>query len=515
MTDHIHATALLFLKDFTAPSADRYFIHNGESLREVSAQELVEAQGLIITHDYGLIASTLQSRSGELPKNVIDVIDFYKSACSLTQNDGSNSRVTIEELLQSPPSEFDATKYIEIFYRRSEFDQITYENAGAALLKLWTRLVTEAKENDELDRYMQVEAPIFNLIWSSMSHGIHIDRERLHAHKVAARDEFYLTLRDFSIDFSLPIEIPSRKTIERELGSRGFDITEGTRDYILDFLPMPDDFGSRLGALLRIHRSLNALNQLSATKAVAFPLADVAGTRTSRIILKAPSLQNIAKKHRNVIAAREGKQLYYVDYCQFEPGIMAAISNDAEIIKLFETGDLYSEVSKAVFGSDAFRKVSKQLFLSYSYGMSLKKVADAASAHGADRKTASEFFRLFSTFEAWKGQIIDQYQRSGKIGTAFGNYARRSAQGELSNKERRSCVSQVIQGTGSLIFKKSLIAMHKEHGIAPLIPMHDAILFEASDPRVADHAARTMERVFGEHFDGRLKGRAEISSFAE
>lgn len=507
--------ALLYLKDFTENGGDRYFLFDGDAVREVGARSIANSAAKIITHDYGLIAPSIRAQAGQLPECVIDILDFYRGTCALTGKDGRIQSRTLEELLHEQPVNYDATKYGEVFYRRVDYSETIYAEAGNAILRLWADLCRRAVEGDEIERYMQIEAPVFNLVWSSISAGISIDRERLRAHKESARDAFYLNLRDFAIRFSLPIEVPSPSSVDRELEARGFDIDEGDRDYILEFLPMPDEFGDRLSELLKAHRTLNTLNQLPSSKALAFPLADIAGTRTSRILFRTPALQNLSRRHRDIVCARIGKQLYYLDYCQFEPGIMAALSNDPYLLQLYEAGDLYDEISLQLFKTKDSRKIEKKLFLSYSYGMNLKKIADAANASGADRKAASKFFRQFSVFERWKDGVTKKYQELGKVGTTLGNYSRRAAQGDLSAKEKRSCISQVVQGTGSLIFKKALLGMNKELGIVPLIPMHDAILFESNDACIAPRAKLVMERVFCEHFKGRTRGRVELASFGE
>lgn len=520
MTESAHTTntsaplILLYIKDFTANSGDRYFLYDGKTITEASAKHIANTRSMIITHDYGLIAPAIRAQCGHIPPCVIDVVEFHKATCATTKEDGSTASLSLEELLHAEPVKYESSRYSDIFYRRSDYEEATYIEAGAAILSLWTDLMSRAEANDELIRYIEIEAPVFNLVWSSLSQGICIDRDRLKTHKDAARDEFYLTLRDFAVDFSLPIEVPSQLVVDRELVARGFDVSGGNRDYILEFLPMPDDFGSRLSDLLKTYRTLNALNQLPSSKKLAFPLADISGTRTSRILLRAPSLQNLAKKHRDVVCPHEGKRLHYVDYCQFEPGIMAALSRDPQILRLYESGDLYKQISQELFHSVEHRKIAKKLFLSYSYGMSLKKIADAASESGANRRTASDFFRQFSKFEAWKEDVIRRYEDTGKVGTTLGNYSRRSKQGDLSAKEKRSCISQVVQGTGALIFKKALLALNRKLGIVPLIPMHDAVLFETSDTKLATRAISVMKETFDEHFEGRVKGRAELAEFS-
>ena len=278
MTDSILTTnaespiALLFLKSFTSSTGDRYFLHDGEEMREVSAREVSEISGKIITHDYGTIAPSIRAQSERLPGCVIDIAEFYRATCATTQPDGRIESISLEELFRLPSVDFDPTRYNEVFYRKCDYDEDAYGDAGKALLKLWSDLSATAVANDEIDRYMKVEMPVFNLVWAALSEGICINRERLRHHKESARDDFYLTLRDFAIDFSLPIEVPSRIAIDRELEGRGFDISEGNQDYILEFLPMQDNFGERLSELQKANRSLNALNQLPSSRRLTHPL---------------------------------------------------------------------------------------------------------------------------------------------------------------------------------------------------------------------------------------------------
>ena len=66
--------------------------------------------------------------------------------------------------------------------------------------------------------------------------------------------------------------------------------------------------------------------------------------------------------------------LSYVDYDQFEVGVMAALSGDPCLISLYLEKDLYEVLSEQLFGDRSQRKFAKQLFLSYAYGMELKKM---------------------------------------------------------------------------------------------------------------------------------------------
>lgn len=110
--------------------------------------------------------------------------------------------------------------------------------------------------------------------------------------------------------------------------------------------------------------------------------------------MRSPSLQNLPKKYRTIIGARAGFQLCYVDFDQYEVGIMAALSEDPELIALYGSGDMYDLFASTHLGLENNRKAAKQLFLSYAYGMSRKALIDAAVSLGASRENAKSAFRL-------------------------------------------------------------------------------------------------------------------------
>ena len=83
-----------------------------------------------------------------------------------------------------------------------------------------------------------------------------------------------------------------------------------------------------------------------------------------------------------------------------------------------------------------------------------------------------------------KSKIAKNLLQTGKIGTLLGNYRYRTRAGDLETKEQRWAVSQVVQGTGSLILKKLIIMLTRTLPEAfVLLPMHDALLMEIPEDR--------------------------------
>ena len=218
-----------------------------------------------------------------------------------------------------------------------------------------------------------------------------------------------------------------------------------------------------------------------------YPAFDTMGTVTGRILATDPSLQHLKKMYRGVLRAEKGRKLIYLDYAQFEPSIMAAVSGDPSMQALCVEEDLYRRLAKEVFGDAEHRKSAKLLFLAYAYGMRISALPDLLAAVLPERQRAEEairtnFLPLFTGIEDWKRNINSQLASDGRIGTMLGNHRYRTASGDLLPDEERWAVNQIVQGTGSLILKKFINELAGGFpNVAILLPMHDALLVEVPE----------------------------------
>ena len=106
-----------------------------------------------------------------------------------------------------------------------------------------------------------------------------------------------------------------------------------------------------------------------------------------------------------------------------------------------------------------------------------------------------------------------EFKRNGRIGTSLGNYLNRTREGELSESEKRSAVSQVVQGTASLIFKKALLRLSQETEVELKIPMHDAALVQHAKDYDPANLVRIFAEVLSAHFSNRIQGKASLEAF--
>ncbi|MEP4990680.1 MAG: DNA polymerase [Paracoccaceae bacterium] len=450
-----------------------------------------------------------------MPESIIDIDEFRITISGNPEDRISREKVDItSELGRYGASSTTCSTYKKMFNRGVEFDVNVACEAALAMAKMYLALCDEASANGELERFFSVEVPVYRLLQKAMSAGITINSAGLSDKRSEAEFDYFFCLKNYSAKHDMPLETPTPTAIEDKLYEAGFDLSGVSTQYVLEFLPHEHDFGNDTLVLQDFDSAKQVLSSLAISSGRVRPIIDVFGARTSRVHLRSPSLQNIPKKYRTIIAAREGTELCYVDFDQYEVGIMAALSEDSELANLYKAGDMYDLFASNHLGLEGNRKAAKQLFLSYAYGMSKKALIDAAVSLGADRGRAKAAFRLFSRYEEWKRSIWEEFQREGRVATILGNHYKRSRAGQLTAKEQRSAVSQVVQGTASLIFKKALIEVGDLEDVTIVLPMHDALLFEHRLPKTPKKVVAAFEQVMTEQLQKRVQGKASISQFA-
>lgn len=505
---------LLFVKDFTGRGADYFYWLEDGHLSETIAEQVVDFSGAIVCHDFWIIRDVLFDKTQDLPSTIIDLDEFRMAISGNLEDRRSRERVDItDEMGRYGASPEICSTYKKMFYRGMEFDAEVACEAAKSMTNMYLSLCKEAVANGELERFLTVEVPVYRLLQKAMSAGITIDSTGLSEKRKEAEHDYFFCLKSYSAKHDMPLETPTRAAIEEKLYEAGFDLSGVSTDYVLEFLPHEDDFGNDTRALWDLDSAKLALSSLALLNGRTRPIIDVFGSRTSRVHLRSPLLQNMPKKYRTIVGARKGTKLCYVDFDQYEVGIMAALSDDPEMSRLYGAGDMYDLFATTHLGLEGNRKAAKQLFLSYAYGMSRNALIDAAVSLGADRKRAKAAFRVFSKYEEWKKTIWITCQTEGRVTTIQGNHYKRSGKGALTAKEQRSAVSQVVQGTGSLIFKKALLEVGDIEDVTIILPMHDALLFEHRLVDTPTKVVATFERVMTELLQGRVKGKASISQF--
>lgn len=504
---------LLFICDYTGRGNDQMFLWFEGNLNTTDAEQLVQETAELVCHDYWLIAPSIYGKTKKLPSLVIDIEELRIASSGRTDARMTRDRSEISKSLSGFVDERTLSDYTNIFNRKMPVDLGTLALIGKGLLQSAEKIETDAKGSDEWNRYTQVERGVADYLIRSAADGLAIDEVKLRQHKKAIDFDYYMALKQFSSTYAMPLEPPSDDDIVSHLEIKGFNFDGVSVDYVLHFVPMLDNFATDVLRLRKLHATRKVLTAIPLSQAKIFPIVDSFGSITSRIYFKDPSLQNLAKRHRDILKPDAEKVFSYIDYDQYEAGVMAALSKDKLLLALYAAGDLYEQAAEQIFLTREKRKEAKRLFLSFAYGMKRKNLVTASVEYGAQPADAKKFFAQFSDLENWKQILWDEFRRNGRIGTSLGNYLCREATGELSDKEKRSSVSQVVQGTASLIFKKMLLELNNLHSVQLKIPMHDAVLIQHHanfDPTIV---INLFTRVMTEHFQGSIVGKASLAKF--
>lgn len=374
---------LLFMKDFTGRGADCFYWFDDGKLAETDAEEVVHYAGAVVCHDFWMIRDALFDKTGTLPSIIIDLDEFRISTSGNPQDRLEREKHDVTSVLEQHGADQEVcSAYKRMFNKSLPFEPEVAAKAAAALAQMYLTLLECAKIADEAERFFNIEAPVYRILQGAMAAGILIDNSGLSEVRAEVEHEYFMCLKEYSAKHDMPLETPNRLALEEKLRSVGFELDDVSVEYLLEYVPHEDDFGGDTLALQAADNARRVLGSLTLSTTVMRPVLDVFGSRTSRVHLRSPSLQNIPKKYRSIIAAHKGAELSYVDFDQYEVGIMAALSKDPELMKLYAAGDMYDLFATTHLGLTGNRKAAKQLFLSYAYGMSKKALIDAAVSLG-------------------------------------------------------------------------------------------------------------------------------------
>jgi hypothetical protein len=198
---------------------------------------------------------------------------------------------------------------------------------------------------------------------------------------------------------------------------------------------------------------------------------------------------------RSLIKPGPGRAVAYVDYCQQEFAIGAALSGDAMMMKAYESGDPYLEFgrqagmipadgTKETHGRE--RDLFKTCALGVQYGMeawSLSRRIDRPPAYAQEllnlhHKTYRDFWR-------WSDGARDVAMLNGSISTVFGWILH-----VHSDTKVRSIRNFPCQGNGAEMLRLACM-IAAERGLPIVAPIHDAVMVEASTADIFDVVQQT------------------------
>lgn len=509
-----------------------------EDSKLTSIDELSAHDGPLVTFDTAALVEEFRRAKKPLPAVLINLDDALRLRSGRSRDQGGErewnvwralkpffedgaDREAVYALIQSRiarPSENDARRLLEVTCR--------------ALRKLWESATKDLEAQGETKRFFDIEVPCHQIFLARQYQGIRIDAKNIEKYLDAVSIEKYKAFREVAsvLGFS-PVGLGFARIGEFLPKTDARHLTEFSeystlREYFR-IIEHTSTFAHSFLQFINASHDHSVLTRACAPTDRLYPLFHTLGTVTGRIIVSQPKLQELRKKYRGIIAADEGKRLFYFDYAQFEPGILAALAGDTAFIERYNSTDLYLGLSSALFGDDTHRTLCKRIFLGFCYGMSRDNIAKLLAGPDATveqltkyKDLVKSFFDAFPKLDEYKKTLEVRLEAEGFVSTLFGNRRVRNSKGGLTHKERRWAVSQMIQGTASLVFKEALIGLAKRFGRdSILLPMHDAVLMQlpvspGNNESEKIEAVGIMKEAFTK-WCGAAQPKVVIQSFAE
>ncbi|XP_037242383.1 DNA polymerase nu [Falco rusticolus] len=261
------------------------------------------------------------------------------------------------------------------------------------------------------------------------------------------------------------------------------------------------------------------------------------GTVTGRLSAKNPNIQGISKhpvritrkqyikgKEEEIVTisprtwfvSKKGYTLLAADFSHIELRILADLSSEPELLKLFqepETTDIFSTLASQWKGipseevKHTDREQAKRIVYSVVYGAGKERLADCL---GITPLQASQFIESFmqkyKKLHEFTKKTIEQCRKKGYVVSIMGRkrpLANINAQDyKLRTQAERQAVNFVVQGSAADLCKMAMVEIFTSVVISPALTarliaqIHDELLFEVEDSQVQEFSAlvkRTME----------------------
>ena len=242
-------------------------------------------------------------------------------------------------------------------------------------------------------------------------------------------------------------------------------------------------------------------------------------TATGRLSSSDPNLQNIpvrgedGKEIRKAFIPEPGCKFFSADYSQIELRVMAHLSQDDAMIRVFTEGhDLHAATAATIYkkGIDEVsrdeRTKSKRANFGIIYGITVFGLAERLGIAREEAKQLIDgFFETFPRVHEYMERAKAEARQKGYVETLFGR--RRylpdinSGNATVRGFAERNAINAPIQGTAADIIKVAMIRIHERfqrEGIKSkmLLQVHDELNFSVypqEQDRVGEIVVQEME----------------------
>ena len=404
------------------------------------------------------------------------------------------------------------------------------------LFTLRDSLAKELKERELENLFTELEMPISELLAVMENRGIAVDRKKLEslavffdkessaqtkiAHEAVGHEFNLASPKQLQVVLFDELKLPKTKKIKT-----GYTTDADALNWLFEKSKHPV-----LAAMLRVRetKKLGAtveglLAETTKANRIHTHFAQTVAA-TGRLSSVGPNLQNIpvrteeGRQIRECFVAGAGyESLLTADYSQIEMRIMAHLSNDAALLKAFESGeDLHASVAGLVFGvkpsevDPEMRRQMKAMSYGLAYGLSAYGLAAQLDlSASAAQELMNKYFIRFGGIRDYLSDVVDQARKVGYTQTVMG---RRRYLPDLSSDNRprrevaeRMALNAPIQGSAADIIKKAMLnvaGLIQENKLKSqlLLQVHDELIFEVA-PGEEESLTKLVRKGMGSAFE--------------
>ncbi|XP_075608786.1 DNA polymerase nu [Balearica regulorum gibbericeps] len=432
----------------------------------------------------------------------------------------------------------------------------SYQNLGVNLEKLYNVMMDLARDlqvQGLWKLFCTLELPLLKILAVMETHKIHVNKQELkktseilglrlkdleqEAHQVAG-ERFLLTsssqLREVLFE-KLKLHTLCEKVHRTEM-QQLVSTSEVVLNKLQDLHPLP----KIILEYRQVHKMKSTYVDGLRTcmrKGFISSTWNQTGTVTGRLSAKHPNIQGISKhpvritkkqyvkgkeeeiltiSPRTLFVSKQGYTFLAADFSHIELRILADLSAEPELLKLFqepETTDIFSTLASQWKGipseqvKQADREQAKRIVYSVVYGAGKERLADCL---GITPLQASQFIESFmqkyKKVHEFTKKTIEQCRNKGYVVSIMGRkrpLANINAQDyKLRTQAERQAVNFVVQGSAADLCKMAMVEIFTSVVISPTLTarliaqIHDELLFEVEDSQIQEFSAlvkRTME----------------------
>lgn len=385
------------------------------------------------------------------------------------------------------------------------------------------KVLAELKKTRLEKVYEEIELPLVSILARAQEHGILVDvkylkklSEQYHAEQTEIEQRIYKTVgQEFNLNSPKQLAEVLFDKLMLKTGKKTAGGARSTKESELLKLKESHPVISDILAYRELQKLLStyidSLPTLVDKNGRLHSKLHQLGAATGRMSSSDPNLQNIpasgerAQEIRKAFLASPGYAWCACDYSQIEMRVLAALSGDQELVRIFNAGeDVHTSVAVKVFKvkpeevTKEMRRRAKVINFGIVYGMGVNALkANLGTSRDEAQKFYDDYFANFPSIQNYFEEVKTNARKLGYTETFFGR--RRYFSGLKSSlpfvraMNERMAVNAPLQGTAADIVKLAMInvdkLLEKNNWRADahlLLQVHDELIYEIKSEKVSE-----------------------------